>query len=92
MSFSFIQITDHHLREAADQLTFGYSTDYAFRTVLRHIALPGSDFAQEIGAVNLGEIWQYVGVAGLNALCYAVFALAVGMLLFQSRELGGAEG
>ena len=38
MSFSFIQITDHHLCESAEQLTFGYSTDYAFRTVLRHIA------------------------------------------------------
>src|SRR5918993_3982935 len=28
----------------------------------------------------------------MKALAYATFALAVGMLLFQTRELGGAEG
>jgi hypothetical protein len=38
VSFSFIQITDHHLRESESLLTFGYSTAYAFRAVLRHIA------------------------------------------------------
>ena len=27
-----------------------------------------------------------------DAIAYATFALAVGMLLFQTRELGGAEG
>ena len=62
------------------------------KTVLKHIAVPHTMFADEIGAVTLGEIWKYVGAAGLNAFCYAAFALAVGMLLFNSRELGGAEG
>jgi ABC-type transport system involved in multi-copper enzyme maturation permease subunit len=66
--------------------------DLRDKTVLKHIALGNSAFAHEIGAVPLSEIWQYVAVAGLNALCYSVFALAIGMLLFQSRELGGAEG
>lgn len=66
--------------------------DLRDKTVLRHIAIPHTSFAHEIGAVTLGEIWQYVGVAGLNAFFYAAFALAIGMLLFQSRELGGAEG
>ena len=30
--------------------------------------------------------------AALYAICYSAFALAIGMLLFQTRELGGAEG
>lgn len=38
MDFSFVQITDHHLRETEARLTSGYSTAYALRTVLRHIA------------------------------------------------------
>lgn len=38
MDFSFVQITDHHLRETEAQLSRGYSTAYAFRTVMRHIA------------------------------------------------------
>ena len=66
--------------------------DLRDKTVLKHIALHNTSFADEIGAVTLGEIWKYVGVAGLNAFCYAAFALAIGMLLFQTRELGGAEG
>ncbi|MCA1554983.1 MAG: metallophosphoesterase [Chloroflexi bacterium] len=38
MTFSFIQITDHHLPESESILTKGYSTWFAFRAVLRHIA------------------------------------------------------
>lgn len=38
MSFSFIQISDHHLRERDEMLTRGYNTAYAFRRVLQHIA------------------------------------------------------
>jgi 3',5'-cyclic AMP phosphodiesterase CpdA len=38
MAFSFIQITDHHLTASESILTRGFSTNYAFRTVLRHIA------------------------------------------------------
>lgn len=66
--------------------------DLRDQTVLKHIALPNTSFAHEVGAVPLSGIWEYVGVASLNAICYAVFALAVGMLMFGSRELGGAEG
>jgi len=43
MSFSFIQITDHHLRESETLLTRGYSTAHAFRAVLRHIAQNWAD-------------------------------------------------
>ena len=35
MPFSFVQITDHHLRETETALTSGYSTAYAFRSVMR---------------------------------------------------------
>ena len=38
MNFSFVQITDHHLRESEALLAHGYSTAYALRAVLRHIA------------------------------------------------------
>jgi Icc protein len=38
MNFSFIQITDHHLTASDAEFVFGYSTRYAFRTVLQHIA------------------------------------------------------
>ena len=66
--------------------------DLRQRTVYSRIALKGTAFADDINAVALGEIWQYVGAAGLNAIAYSVFALSVGMLLFSTRELGGAEG
>src|SRR5215216_1189028 len=38
MTFSFIQMTDHHLRESEATFTDGYSTAYALRALLRHIA------------------------------------------------------
>lgn len=38
MDFSFIQITDHHLTESDAELLDGFSTRYAFRAVLKHIA------------------------------------------------------
>lgn len=36
--FSFIQITDHHLGEGSGSLRHGFATNYAFFSVLRHIA------------------------------------------------------
>jgi 3',5'-cyclic AMP phosphodiesterase CpdA len=38
LNFSFIQITDHHLTAADSEFLHGYSTRYALRTVLQHIA------------------------------------------------------
>ena len=49
-------------------------------------------FAADPNAVSLGVIWGYLGISAAYAICYATFALAVGMWLFQTRELGGAEG
>ena len=52
MAFSFIQITDHHLRPAETDLVRGMSTDNSLRTVLRHIAqhaAPRADFIVSMG-------------------------------------------
>lgn len=52
MSFSFIQIADHHLRERDDMLSRGFSTAYSFRRVLEHIAehdAHGADFLLTTG-------------------------------------------
>jgi len=73
-------------------LPFLQTFDLRQKTVYAPIALAGTMFAQDVRAVTLGEIWRYVAVAGLYALLYTVFALTAGMLLFQNRELGGAEG
>ncbi|HEV2295782.1 MAG TPA: ABC transporter permease subunit [Tepidisphaeraceae bacterium] len=62
------------------------------RTVYGKISIAGMEFLQLQGAVPLSKLWAYTGTATLYALAYATFALAVGMLLFQTRELGGAEG
>jgi hypothetical protein len=73
-------------------LPFLETFDLRQKTVYSRIALHGTGFAGDVNAVTLLEIWRYVGVAGLYAIAYAVFALALGMLLFQGRELGGGEG
>ena len=38
MDFSFIQISDHHILDSETDLLYGFSTGYAFQTVLQHIA------------------------------------------------------
>ena len=62
------------------------------RTVYGKITVSGMEFLQAQGGTALSSLWAYTGTATLYALAYATFALAVGMLLFQTRELGGAEG
>jgi ABC-type transport system involved in multi-copper enzyme maturation permease subunit len=66
--------------------------DLRQKTVYSTIKLAGTMYATDPRGVPLSEIWAYTGVATLYAICYAAFALAVGMWLFQGRELGGAEG
>jgi len=61
-------------------------------TVMRPIALAGTEYALNPNAIAPAIIWNYVGMGFLYAACYAVFALAAGMWLFQNRELGGGEG
>jgi len=56
------------------------------------ISMPRSVFSGDLNAVWLSSIWADTGMSLLYAACYATAALAVGIMLFESRELGGAEG
>jgi hypothetical protein len=73
-------------------LPFLQTFDLRERTIYSTIAVPGTRFVDDPQAASLGDIWLYTGYATVYGLCYIAFALAVGMLLFQNRELGGAEG
>lgn len=66
--------------------------DLREKGVYATIALPGSAYANDPAAVSLASIWGDAGLALIYAALYATAALAIGLLLFQSRELGGAEG
>lgn len=66
--------------------------DLRHKTVYSRIALEGTQFANDANAVQLAVIWASTGTAVAYAAAYALFALSVGMLLFQTRELGGGEG
>jgi hypothetical protein len=56
------------------------------------VAVAGTAYAHSANAVSLLSIWGYIGLAGAYGLAYSTFALAVGMFVFQRRELGGNEG
>jgi hypothetical protein len=66
--------------------------DLREKGVYATIALKGSVFANDPSAVSLASIWGDAGLSFVYADFYATAALAVGLLLFQTRELGGAEG
>lgn len=76
----------------ATLLPYLRSFDLREQTVFSTIALPGTDFAKDLSAVGLGQIWANVGVAALYAIAYITFAITAGMISFRNRELGGAEG
>jgi ABC-type transport system involved in multi-copper enzyme maturation permease subunit len=59
-------------------------------TIHRNIAAFG--FETDPNSVPLATVFTYLGISTVYAIAYALFALSVGMWLFQSRELGGAEG
>jgi ABC-type Na+ efflux pump permease subunit len=73
-------------------LPFLQTFDLRPLTVYKPIALVGTPFAADPQAVPLGTIWTYVAIASLYGIAYSIFALSAGMWLFQTRELGGAEG
>jgi ABC-type Na+ efflux pump permease subunit len=66
--------------------------DLRQKTVYGTIKLANTMYASDPRGVSLTEIWSYTGVATIYAVAYAAFALAIGMWLFQGRELGGSEG
>jgi len=59
-------------------------------TVYQRIAV--GQFANDPMAISLWTIWKYVLFAFSYAVIYSFFALVAGLLLFENRELGGAEG
>jgi len=56
----------------------------------RHLAM--YENANDPHAVALSTLFAYLGISAAYAVAYSIFALSVGMWLFQTRELGGAEG
>ena len=64
--------------------------DLKARTI--HSRLAVKQFAADPNAVHLSTLWGYVGLSTSYAIAFTVFVLAIGMWLFQTRELGGAEG
>lgn len=68
LDFSFIQITDHHLREAETVLTSGYSTAYALRAVMRHIAEHAADHVDFI--ISTGDLVESATDASYQNLCH----------------------
>jgi 3',5'-cyclic-AMP phosphodiesterase len=70
MAFSFVQITDHHLTARESLLTRGFSTNYAFRAVLGHIAEhAGADGPETAPSfiVSTGDVGDVDPPAGYRA-------------------------
>jgi hypothetical protein len=69
--------------------------DFRETAVYKELAVPGTEYADPSmhpHSVGLGFVAAYLGVAFLYAVAYAGIALGSGLLIFQRRELGGAEG
>lgn len=87
-----------------DAGVFAQSLAYAFSTILPYLAnfdlnnktvyerIAVGNFRADPTATPLSSIWAYVGLTLTYAASYVFFALTLGLLLFQNRELGGAEG
>jgi ABC-type transport system involved in multi-copper enzyme maturation permease subunit len=61
-------------------------------TVYSTVRLAGTQFANEPNGVYFSQMMTTTGTAALYALFYIAAALLVGLISFQSRELGGNEG
>jgi Icc protein len=66
MTFSFIQITDHHLPESEASLVRGFSPAYAFRAVMRHIADNVANVADFI--VTTGDLVESASAVAYHTL------------------------
>jgi 3',5'-cyclic AMP phosphodiesterase CpdA len=72
MSFSFVQITDHHLTASETELLKGFSTRYALRTVLRHIAQNVGERADFI--ISTGDLVENPSVSTYQAFLHMLNA------------------
>jgi 3',5'-cyclic AMP phosphodiesterase CpdA len=96
MTFSFVQVTDHHLTANESLLTRGFSTNYSFRAVMRHIAAqagadaPGMAPSFIVSTGDLGDIDPPAGYRAARRLLHAPKqnACAPGPLLVS---LNGAD-
>jgi hypothetical protein len=64
--------------------------DLKAKTIYGKVAI--GQFASDPNAMPIGQILGYLGLSVVYGAAFVVFALSVGMWMFQSRELGGAEG
>jgi len=69
-----------------------YLAVFDLRDVTVYGRLLTGQFAKDINAVPLGQVWLYVLTATGYAAAYSLLALLAGLWLFRRRELGGAEG
>ena len=51
-----------------------------------------AQFVSDPSATPISQIAGYLGLSLIYGIAFTVFALSVGMWMFQTRELGGAEG
>jgi len=84
-------------RIAALVLPYLATFDLRSMTVYRTVAIRGTEFwpaanTPHADIVYPGQMWTYVGLAALYCISYSAVALCIGMWLFKTRELGGAEG
>jgi ABC-type Na+ efflux pump permease subunit len=64
--------------------------DLKARTIYGKVAI--GQFTSDPSAMPVSQILAYLGLSVVYGAAFVVFALSVGMWMFQSRELGGAEG
>jgi 3',5'-cyclic AMP phosphodiesterase CpdA len=67
MAFRFVQVTDHHLTAGEAVLTRGFSTNYSFRAVMRHIAEHSGGGAGASFIVSTGDLGDINPPAGYRA-------------------------
>jgi 3',5'-cyclic-AMP phosphodiesterase len=72
MALSFVQVTDHHLTSRESLLTRGFSTNYSFRAVMRHIAEHTGSGTEPLGMapsfiVSTGDLGDIDPPAGYRA-------------------------
>lgn len=61
-------------------------------TLYHEIAVPGTNYMDSPNAVPMRVILTGIAIAIGYGIAYSAFALGAGMWLFETRELGGAEG
>jgi ABC-type transport system involved in multi-copper enzyme maturation permease subunit len=77
---------------AAVRAVLPYLEAFDLKARMIHNKIAVAQFVSDPSAVPLSTIWGYVALAVVYGAAYSIFALSIGMWLFQTRELGGAEG